>query len=131
MAAAEGDVQVRRASGGGSSECKQAGNRFAVLAAAESEEEEVAQPALGVHGRDGDPTYTQQHDISEAEAEQELEELLNGWVHSCPVVGGSTRQAACEEIEARLAWLPLQATVHTGAAWQAAVERELEICAAA
>ena len=39
-------------------------------------------------------------DFSEAEAEQVLEELLNGWVHSCPVVGGSTRQAAVDrEVE--------------------------------
>ena len=108
-----------------------AGNRFAVLAAAESEEETFAQPALGVHSGDGDPTRTQQHSFSEAEAEQEFEELLNGWVHSCPVVGGSTRQAACEEIEARLAWLPSQATVHPGAAWKAAVDRQLASCAAA
>ena len=119
------------ASGGGCSECKPAGNRFAVLAAAESEEETFAQPALGVHSGEGDPTRTQQHYFSEAEAEQELEELLNGWVHSCPVVGGSTRQAACEEIEARLAWLPSQATVHPGAAWKAAVDRQLASCAAA
>ena len=99
--------------------CKPPGNRFAALAEAESEEEEVSQPALAVR------------DISKAEAEHLLAELLNGWVHSCPVEAGSTRQAACAELEARLAWLPLQLTVHTGAAWQAAVESELEVCAAA
>ena len=99
-----------------------------MLAAAESEEETFAQPALGVHSGEGDPTRTQQHYFSEAEAEQELEELLNGWVHSCPAFGGSTRQAVCQEIEARVAWLPTQSTLYPGAAWQAAVARQLSSC---
>ena len=64
----------------------------------------------------------------EAEAAKELEVLLNGWVHSCPAFGGSTRQAVCQEIEARVAWLPTQSTLYPGAAWQAAVARQLSSC---
>jgi hypothetical protein len=142
--------QPQQSSGVGCSEYKPAGSRFAVLAEAESdeetpaqpapgvrfavlaeeesEEETLAQPALGVQGGVGDPTRTQQSNFSEAEAEKELLELLNGWVHSCPVARGSTRQEACEEIEARLSWLPMQARVHPGAAWKAAVERHVASC---
>ena len=93
-------------------------NRFAVFAESEEEPEEAtpreAKAKVAV--------------FSEAEAEKELEVLLNGWVCSCPAFGGSTRQAACQEIEALVAWLPTQSTLYPGAAWQAAVARQLSSC---
>ena len=96
-------------------------NKFAALAEleAESDEETLEETALG----------DQQSNSSEAEAEKELLELLNIWVHSCPVArGGSIREAACKELEAMIAWLPTQCTLHPWPAWEAAVARQLSGC---
>ena len=90
-----------------------------MLAEDESDEETLEETALG----------DQQSNSSEAEAEKELLELLNSWVHSCPVArGGSIREAACKELEAMIAWLPTQCTLHPGPAWQTAVARQLSGC---
>ena len=62
------------------------------------------------------------------EAAKELEELLTCWAGSCPAFGGSSKQVARQEIEAMVAWLPKQFTLHPGAAWQAAVARQLSSC---
>ena len=105
--------QPQQSSGVGGSECKPTGSRFSVLAEAESDEE----------------TPEQQSNFSEAEAEKELLELLNVWVHSCPVArGGGVRQAAYMELEAMIAWLPTQCTLHPGPTWAAAVARQLSGC---
>ena len=64
----------------------------------------------------------------EAEAAKELEVLLTSWEGNCLAFGGSSRQAARQEIEAMVAWLPTQLTLHPGAAWQAAVARQLSSC---
>ena len=96
-------------------------NKLAALAEleAESDEETLEETALG----------DQQSNFSEAEAEKELFELLNVWVHSCPVAkGGGIRQAACMELEAMIAWLPTQCTLHPGPTWQAAVARQHSGC---
>ncbi len=66
--------------------------------------------------------------FSEAEVAKELEELQNGWASSCPVFAGSARQAAHQEIEALVAWLPEQYSRHPEAALQKAVSRQLSCC---
>ncbi len=95
-------------------------NKFAALAdlEAESEEETLEETALG----------DQQSNSSEAEAEKELLELLNSWVRSCPDYGGSVREAASQEIEARIGWLAAQASLHPCLHWQAVVAREFCLC---
>ena len=87
-------------------------NKFAALA----EDEEVA-------------------DCSDAEAELELEEadtilaeLVGAWLLTCPAFAGDVRQAAREEVEALVFWLPSQAKLHPGAVWAAAVARQLASC---
>ena len=64
----------------------------------------------------------------EAGAAKELEVLLTSWAASCPAFGGSARQAARQEIEAMVAWLPSQLSLHPGAAWQAAIVQQLSSC---
>ena len=64
----------------------------------------------------------------EAEAAKQLEVLLTSWAGSCPAFGGTSRQAARQEIEALVAWLPMQLNLHPGAAWRAAVDRQLSSC---
>ena len=96
-------------------------NKFAALAvvdeAGESEEE------LGP-----EETPCAEEAAYEEGAAKELEVLLTSWAASCPAFGGSARQAARQEIEAMVAWLPSLLSLHPGAAWQAAIVQQLHSC---
>ena len=105
-------AEVQAASDGDRSSCKPAGSRFAVLAEDESEEETLAEAQC----------------FTEAEALKELEELLEGRLRSCPEYLGSVREAASQEIEARIGWLTALASLHTCPIWQAVVAREFCLC---
>ena len=103
-----------------------------MLAAAESEEEEVAQPALGADESAVDLEHEElpfeEEAADEAEAAKQLEVLLTSWAASGPSFGGNVRQAAYKELEAMIAWLPIQCTLHPGPTWRAAVARQLSGC---
>ncbi len=96
-------------------------NKFAALA----EVEEAGEPAADLEPEE---LPFEEEAADEAVAAKQLEVLLTSWAGSCPTFGGSIRQAACKELEAMIAWLPTQCTLHPGPAWQAAVARQLSGC---
>ena len=66
--------------------------------------------------------------FTEAEACAKLEELLKDCLRSCPDYSGSVREAASQEIEARIGWLTALAALHGCPIWQAVVAREFCLC---
>ena len=122
-----------------------AGNQFAVLAvladATESEEDDCAAYTGGGNPQRVELTATTSKveekvaDFSDAgaelklvEADKKLVELVGCWLLTCPAFAGDVRQAAREEMEAVVCWLPSIANQHPGAEWAAAVARQLVSC---
>ena len=73
-------------------------------------------------------THTEAQCFDEAEAGAELEELLKVCLSSCPAFSGSVREAASQEIEARIGWLAALEAEHRSPIWKAVVARELLLC---
>ena len=96
-------------------------NRFAALAVVEEAGEYAKE--LG-----SEESPCAEEASCEAGAAKELELLLTGWAASCPAFGGTARQAARQEIEAMISWLPSQLQQFPGAAWQDAIVRQLHSC---
>ena len=137
-------AEVQAASNCDRSSCMPAGSRFAVLAEDESEEETLAEEGACATAEaiaEGTLACLAEHEVAckvkfaeparrftEEEAVHKLSELLASWLRKCPEFGGTARQAAGREIEARITWLSAQASLHPCAVWHAAVAREQGVC---
>ena len=73
-------------------------------------------------------TRTEAQCFNEAEAGAKLEEMLTVCLSSCPAFSGTVREAASQEIVARIGWLAELEAEHRSPIWKAVVARELHLC---